>query len=180
MPRFEEGALAFEFGERWEIFKLDEHSDYRERIGKIEGTKAVDFLGILDERELYLIEVKDFRQHRIETRDRLLTGELAIEIAQKVRDSLAGIIGAYRTSSVSSHWQPYARLLHDTRATIKVVVWLEYDLPPHPVPRKKALASVGTNVFKQKLKWLTSQVFVYNTHDARLPDLTVINLPRHK
>ena len=68
MPRFEEGVLAFEFGERWKIFKLDEHSDYRERIGKIEGTKAVDFLGILDERELYLIEIKDFRQHRIETK----------------------------------------------------------------------------------------------------------------
>jgi len=66
MTRIEEGDLAFDFGDRWRVFKLDEHRDYRERVGKLEGTKAVDFLGVLDERELYLIEVKDFRGHRIE------------------------------------------------------------------------------------------------------------------
>ena len=78
MTRIEEGFLAFEFDNHWRIFKLDEHRDYRERIGKLEGTKAVDFLGILDERELYLIEVKDFREYRIENKDRLSKGELAI------------------------------------------------------------------------------------------------------
>src|SRR5262245_28843529 len=113
MISLEEGFLIFEFGERWNILKLDEHRDYRERIGKVEGTKAIDFLGILDDQELYFIEIKDFRDHRIETRGRLLSGELAIEVAQKVRDSLACIVGAYRTSSVPSSWQPYAKLLFD-------------------------------------------------------------------
>ena len=65
------------------------------------------FLGIWNKSELYLIEVKDFRHHRIETRDRLLKGELAAEVAQKVRDSLSCIIGAYRTSENPDHWKPY-------------------------------------------------------------------------
>lgn len=101
MTRFKEGFLDFVFGERWQILKLDEHKDYRLRIGKLESTKAVDFIGILDQKELYLIEVKDLRGDRIANKDRLLKGQLAIEIAQKVKDSVACIVGAYRTSSNS-------------------------------------------------------------------------------
>jgi len=36
--RFEEEYLAFEFGDRWRILKLDEHHDYRERIEKVDET----------------------------------------------------------------------------------------------------------------------------------------------
>jgi len=61
MTRFKEGFLDFVFGERWEILKLDDHRDYRQRIGKLESTKAVDFIGILDQEELYLIDVKYLR-----------------------------------------------------------------------------------------------------------------------
>ncbi|MDM8562499.1 hypothetical protein QUF54_04015 [Candidatus Marithioploca araucensis] len=76
MTRIEEGYLAFEFGDRWRVFKLDEHRDYRERIGKLGGSKAIDFLGILDNQALYFIEVKDFREHRIENKTRFLKGKL--------------------------------------------------------------------------------------------------------
>lgn len=55
MSHFEEGFLAFEFGERWHVFKFDEHYDYRERMEKLDETKAVDFAGILDGRELHLV-----------------------------------------------------------------------------------------------------------------------------
>jgi hypothetical protein len=145
MTRFEEEYLAFEFGDRWRVFKLDEHQDYRERIGKLDETKAVDFLGILDDNELYFIEVKDFRGHRIENKDRLLKGTLpechylegkcqlhkgklplSVELAQKVRDSVACIIGGYRNSSQPEHWAPYAKLLHDKKTKIRVILWLEY------------------------------------------------------
>lgn len=178
MTQIKEGYLAFEFGHRWRVFKLDDHRDYRKRIGKLEETKAVDFLGILDENELYFIEVKDFREHRIENRDRILKGELAIEVAQKVRDTLACIIGAYRTSSSPDFWQLYARLLCDTNVRINVVLWLEHDLPSHPQQREKTRASVRGNVFKQKLNWLTGQVFVHGLDIQGLPDTQVRNLPR--
>jgi hypothetical protein len=180
MSRLEEDLLAFDFGDRWRVFKLDGHRDYREQIGKLEGTKAVDFLGILDERELYLIEVKDFRGHRIETRDRLLKGDLAIELAQKVRDSLACLIGAYRTSSDPEYWQSFAKLLCDRHKTIKIVLWLENDPPPsHPRLRQKARASISGKVFKKKLTWLTSHVLVCGNDKRTLPNVTVSSLPRN-
>ncbi len=178
MTRIEEGSLAFEFGNRWQIFKLDEHHAYRQRIQKLEGTKAVDFLGIFDKRELYLIEVKDFRGHRIKTRDRLLKGELAIKVAQKVRDSLACIIGSHHTSSEPEYWQSYVKLLCNRHRNIKIVLWLENDLSPSNYRlRRKAMASVRVKVFKQKLKWLTSYVLVCGSDKKDLPDVTVSNLP---
>ncbi len=95
MTRIEEGRLAFEFGERWNVFKLDDHRDYRQGIAKIENSKAVDFLGILNNSELYFIEVKDFRGYRIENRDRLLSGQLSLEIARKVKDSWPVLSGRF-------------------------------------------------------------------------------------
>jgi hypothetical protein len=197
MTRIEEGYLAFEFGERWRVFKLDEHRDYRERIGKLDETKAVDFIGILDDKELYFIEVKDFRGYRIESKDRFLKGKLpdcqliegecqllkgelplSVELAQKVRDSIACIIGAYRTSSEPEVWAYYATLLCNKKRSIKVVLWLEHDLPSHLTLRRKAMESVSANFLKPKLKWLTHSVFVYNSKKFDLPDVKVKNLPR--
>lgn len=179
MTRIEEGYLAFDFDHRWRIFKLDAHRDYRERIGKLEGTKAVDFLAVLDETELSLIEVKDFRGHRIESKARLSKGELAVEVAQKVRDSLACMIGAHHTSTLTEHWEPFIRFLCNRQGSIKIVLWLEEDLPPpHPRLRQKAKASVETNIFKQKLTWLTSHVLVCGKDKEGLPGVQVSNLPR--
>jgi hypothetical protein len=179
MTRFEEGHLTFEFGERWEVCKLDDHPDYRNRIENLDGTKAVDFLGILDETELYFIEVKDFRGHRIENKERLSQGELPIEVGQKVRDSLACIIAAYHTSSTPEDWQPFANLLCKRQSSIKVVIWLEYGpLPTYPRQKQKTFASISTKKFKQKLTWLTNRVQVCQLDINGLPDVTVSNLPR--
>lgn len=147
MTRIEEGNLAFEFGDQWNIFKLDEHRDYRGGIERIDNTKAVDFLGIFNDSELYFVEIKDFREYRIETKARLSNRQLAIEIAQKVKDSLACIIGAFHSSSEPEYWRPYVRLLCTANSQIKIVLWLEEDLPQHPQLRRKAMASTRTNVF---------------------------------
>lgn len=176
MKQFKESRLLFEFGNRWHVFKLDEHRDYRERIGKIDDTKAVDFIGILDDSELYLIEVKNYRGDRIKFKDKLLKGALHKELAQKIRDSVACIIGAYRTSSVPEHWAAYAKLLCNKKREIRIILWLEYDLPPHPYLRKKMNNFLGARVFKQKLKWLTNQVQVENVDKQALPDVKVSNL----
>ena len=49
MKTFTEGHLEFEFNERWKhVIKLDEHADYRNGIEKLDETKSVDFLAILD------------------------------------------------------------------------------------------------------------------------------------
>lgn len=116
---------------------------------------------------------------RIENKERLSKGELAIEIAQKVRDSIACLIGAYRTSNGSEHWESYIRFCCDRRSMIRIAVWLEEDLPPpHPRLRQKARASVEMKVFKQKLTWLTGHVLVCGRDKADLPEVQVSNLPQ--
>src|SRR5580692_8886295 len=71
---FEEGHLRFRFDSSWYAIKYDEHPDYRERIERLDGTKAVDFVAVHRDSQLFLIEVKDFRGHRIENQPRLREG----------------------------------------------------------------------------------------------------------
>lgn len=173
---FTEEYQRFSFDDaEWVVLKYDEEPAYLERIAKLQETKGVDFIGIHN-RDLYLVEVKDFRNYRVENQARLTNGELPIEIGQKVRDTIAGIIGAYRTSD-SHKWEAFAKILTANTKTIRVVVWLEYDLPVNSKARNKVRASVGTNIYKKRLNWLTSQVLVTNQSSNGLPDLTVSNLP---
>ena len=178
MIQFNEGVQSFVFGDKWIVLKLDESNAYRTGIEKrIQGTKAVDFVGVFNAQELYLIEVKDFRGHHIENRERLLKGELPVEVAQKVRDSLACIVGAFHNSSDLEEWKPYMQKLCNPNSEIKVVVWLEEDLPPsHPSLRRKSMDSTRASVFKQKLAWLTKRVLVCSSREQGLPELTVTNL----
>lgn len=111
-----------------EHIKWDDHLGFRAGVHRLQDTKAVDFLvGLLDGR-LGLIEVKDFRGHRIETQDRIRSHELAEEVAAKVRDSFAG---SFWASSREHDNGEIARLTlrasrRDTEKPI-VVLWLEDD-----------------------------------------------------
>jgi hypothetical protein len=175
---FDEGNLKFSFDASWQVVKYDDSSLYRKGVGILRGTKAVDFIGLQKE-TVFFIEVKDFRGHRIENQNRLIGGDLAIEIGQKVRDSVAGLIGAHRTSSDAETISPFVRVLLDSDSEIKVVVWLEHDLPDYLPKREKVKMSVEGNVFKQKLRWLTSKVLLSQVRDNVLKQsgLTVRNLP---
>lgn len=87
-----EGDLNFSFPADWQVSKYDDWSYYRNQFnGCCSGCKAVDFIAITSgkPKELLLIEVKDFNVH-----PRIKALELPAEIAQKVRDSLAGIVAA--------------------------------------------------------------------------------------
>jgi len=121
---WEEGKLRFEFSARWQIVKLDQHPQYRQGIEKLDGTKAVDFVGLFNQRDLYFIEVKDFRGHRIENKQRLRSGELALEMGQKVRDSLACLIAGCRTTTDEKLWQPLVQRLVRRDSVIRIVLWL--------------------------------------------------------
>jgi hypothetical protein len=161
---------------KWIVLKYDEETVYLDRIAKLQETKGVDFIGI-HASDLYLIEVKDFRNFRIQTQPRLTSGELAIEVGQKVRDTVAGIVGAYRTSSDPQKWELFAKKLIANNKVIRIVIWLEYDLPTHNTARDKVRASVETNIYKKRLNWLTSQVLVTNQTNNNIPNLSVSNLP---
>ncbi len=162
--------------ESWNVLKYDGETAYKDRIQKLQGTKAMDFVGIHD-RDLFLIEVKDFREYSVENEWRLTSGNLAMECGQKVRDTVAGIIGAYRTTDIQK-WGVFAKALVNTNSTIKVAIWLRYDLPRHNKQREKVRANVEANMYKKQLNWLTSRVLVTGQDDNYIPDLQVRNLLR--
>ena len=98
MKEFKESGLLFRFSEKWDVYQLDTEADYRNKIAKqIPETRSIDFIGFNEtEGTLLFVEVKSFRGYGDRKNMRRLSGEeddLTIEIAQKVRDSLATIIG---------------------------------------------------------------------------------------
>lgn len=59
MIQFTESDLIFNFPKKWQITKYDAHPFYQRLSGA--GMKGVDFMGIYEEKDLVLIEVKNYR-----------------------------------------------------------------------------------------------------------------------
>ena len=181
MPSFDEEHQRFAFDDQqWTVVKYDDHRDYRQKIAKLHGTKAVDFVGLHDGPDgvLYWIEVKDFRGYRIPNKPRLSGGELAAEVGQKVRDSIAGVIGAHLTSGQWETWRPFAKAISRRDGRIQVLLWLEEDNVAGPLGRRQNAAQVQAQLLKKTLGWLTPRVFVVSqTLGGCPPGLVVTDLP---
>ena len=183
MTVIDEAGLRFQFDARWQdAVKWDDTPAYRNGIGRLPGTKAVDIL-CRSSGGCWLIEVKDFRGHRIENKGRLDNEELQQEVAQKVRDTLAGLLGAARIHAEDTRWASCVKALV-APGEVRVVLWLEEDFTPPPGSgtadqRWRTHLSVLQNRLKQQLRWLTTHVLVTSVREApRLPGVSVCNLPR--
>lgn len=89
-----EGSFIFSFNSVCDAIKYDAWPFYRKRLMRICNTKAVDILCITND-VAWLIEVKDYRIH-----NRNKCGKIEDEMAQKVRDTLAGLAAANATGNV--------------------------------------------------------------------------------
>jgi len=168
---FQEENLKFTFDDNsWsDLVHYDKSRDCKNVQRAVMGTKAVDFIGVLKKQQaliLSFIEVKDFRGYRIENKDRMNNGELVEEFAQKVRDTLAGIIGGARNSThMQSTWKKYVRMLLEKE--VHIVCWVEEDrhanTSPVDLKRNKSSSSALNQVIKSKLSWLTTKVMVADT-----------------
>ena len=169
--------LSFDVSKWTFLIQYDAQTDYKKIQQAIEKTKAVDFIGILNNSILTFIEVKNFKGHRIENKPRVENSEdsLELEVAQKVRDTLAGITGAIRHSThLKVNFETYQQYLSNLKKDIHVVLWLEEDTPPQPLPfrnkRIKALGGSLTLRLRQKLTWLTPHVVVTDSLDNLYSD----------
>ena len=62
MSNFQESGISFKFSSpQWAVVKYDEHLAHKKVSNALQPTKAVDFLGIHDDRQLFLVEVKNYR-----------------------------------------------------------------------------------------------------------------------
>lgn len=194
MKIIEEGRLRFEFGEKWSVVeKWDASPIYRSGLQKLSGelyseqtgqtarvgSRAVDILGVSGD-NLYLIEVKDYRGHAITTKKRQ-TGDLPLSIGCKVRDTVAGLIGASRTYA-GGHpgWVDVcAKALIDRRRRVYVIAWITDapERPSEPNAKRHFWQTMRRKEITQLVAWLTPDVLVANPLDAPLPDVTVHSLP---
>lgn len=162
---YDEGLLRFSFDDDWRVLKWDEHPAYTGGLSKTPGTKAVDFVGIhLD--DPWFIEVKDFRGYRIENKERRSGGDLAREVAEKVRDTLAALAWACERHPLDQDGlATFLRRIVCREAKIPVVLWLEEDRP-----LADAQASALAEAIKRNLPWLNAKVLVMSrTSAARKP-----------
>lgn len=89
MIEIEEGDLRFSFSDHCEVGKYEQWSFYRNQFQSVAGgSKAVDILCLADA-AAWLVEIKDYRQHR---REKVIG--LGDEVAAKVRDTLSGLAAA--------------------------------------------------------------------------------------
>ena len=155
--KFEESQLEFYFDPQyWEMIQYDNHRDYVFISSKLQGTKAMDFLGFFKNR-LIMFEVKNFRGfgNRNNVEQRLCNGmdELTTEIAQKVRDTIA-VITALGRSEKNNFWIKTFRYIAENKP-ITIIAWVEEDTNSSLKKRKKHEMSIRRGYLAKKLDWLT-------------------------
>jgi len=160
-----EGYLEFKFQPSWRVWKWDGHPSYRNGIQKLQTSEAVDFVGLRGSDLVCFIEVKDYRGHSRKKNDDLVTW-----VARKVRDTVAGIVGAHYMRSDGSDWKLHLDAWSENRR-LQVLLWLEGD------HLTKAELAVLTDGLKRRLRWLTSHVLVANLADPPGLGFSVRNLP---
>lgn len=170
---FDERDLRFAFDDDWIVVKWDDHHAFKDGLQRFQGTKAVDFLGLLRS-EPWFIEVKDFREHRIENKARLSSGDLAREVACKVRDTLASLAWACgRLELDQTQVREMLRALMNRESKVPVVLWLEEDRPAPPAH----LSALGEAI-KREIQWINPKVIVMSRAAKKpLPGLAVTGVP---
>lgn len=165
----DESRLRFRFDDSWALMhQWDKTLAFIAGLGKLSSTSAVDFIGMHGS-DPYFIEVKNFRGYRIDNKERLTSGELVAEIADKVRDTIAGLVWAMQREHRSTELESLLRYLFSVKSKCKVVLWLEEDLQPRPADRS-ALAEA----IKARLGWLKPHVLMLTRQDPPLPGLEVV------
>lgn len=171
MARIEEGKLAFEFDDaRWLALRWDSPNPaYRNGISKVNQCKAVDLIGLHAQKGLFFIEVKDYRYYNREK-----DTPIPLELAWKVRDTIAGLVGAHRHGGYPQ-LAPFVAALADPGRCIRTVLWLE-----DPKIEEPQALTLKADI-EPRLKWLHGsrpEVLHRDLGYARcMPDLTVSSLP---
>jgi hypothetical protein len=186
----DEENLRFVFDDHWQVVRLDQCDFFRENLMPLQLTKSVDFLGLYRNNAAYLVEVKDYRGSRIELKndEKMHAGDtLYLQVARKVKDSVACLVGAARMRQ-DAPWRGCANRMLAGGGCLRVVFWLEFNLghkrryrhAAHREADMKAEASTREKQLKQALSWLTRHVAVANQQvdPAVLPGTTVRDIAR--
>ncbi len=124
MPEIKEGALTFAFPEKWKAFKYDDWVYYRKQFIKVSvGVKAIDILALDSDKTCWLIEIKDYRKP-----GQPKVSDLADMVAGKIRDTLAGLVGAQFRANDESERNAARQALR--ASDLKVILHVEQPTTP--------------------------------------------------
>ncbi|MEZ4958722.1 MAG: DUF6661 family protein [Saprospiraceae bacterium] len=179
----QEKDLQFVFDDsHWTgLLKFDETKDYKNASENLPETKGVDFTGVYQKHSLVLIEVKDFREHRIKNKPKFTDGPdaLWLKVAQKYKNSVAVIVGAARNSTHEKEtFQSYLEILKNEGKQFFLILWLEQDTPL--AMKNKKLKSNRQEYLllqdlKKSLKWLTTKVNVIDASVNMFKESLTVN-----
>lgn len=174
--KFREGDLEFDFGDSWVAVKYDDSSHHIKKMQLLDS-KAVDFVAVHDHLTIFL-EVKDFRGRRIENKEKL-DGELVRDVAKKVRDSVAGVIG-YRRCLDSASESPWSECCRAVAGAKKVLVVLFLETDSKGSGQSKPVLLVQQQLLKKAMAWASMGVMVVDrrTYKTSLEGVAVNSLPR--
>jgi len=178
-----EEDLLFAFDASWQVCSHWDSEPVRlALLSQASGSHGVDLLGLREgpNGSLYLIEVKDYRtsEKQLSTREKLAEegDPLADIVAGKVRDTVAGLVGAARVDR-DEMWRACVKALIERE--VWVVLWLEHaDLDAGSSTRKTRAGAVPIlRRLKRRCRWLSAQVMVCSRSGERLPGVTVTSVP---
>lgn len=161
MPTFREQNLELRFSDEARVLHWDADDAYKRGLRRCQGTKAVDFCLLTPTREPVLLEVSDLRGHRIENKQHLTGGGMAVEVAEKVRDSLAGMTRACeRKLSAFEDFERFVHCFINRSSKLKIVLWLEQDRSPDV-----GFADALRSAIDSRLRaWLNAHIIVTSRH----------------
>ncbi|APW60528.1 hypothetical protein [Paludisphaera borealis] len=164
MATLTEGKLRFTFAEDWTVSQYDDWGHYRNQFIKVCGSiKAVDVVAIEPNGCCWLLEIKDYREHV-----RTKTIHLADEMAEKVRDTLAGLVAAQFRADDESEKIAAKQALRAT--SLRVVLHLEQPTKPSKLfPR-----AINPATVLQRLRQLIKAI---DPHPQVVETATSRNLP---
>lgn len=153
------GKLEIQLRGGWSGVQWDEEPVFKEGIARLGETAALDLVAIRARDTVAYIEVKDYRGHAVEHEVDLTDHSLSEWVARKVRDTLAGLLGALARTKPQTAWKELA-LAPGVANNVVVLFWVECSPGWARKPESKALLSVLTGRLQQDLKWLTHKVHI--------------------
>lgn len=164
-----ESRSKFEFSDDWKfVIKYDDSADHKKIKDAVQNTKAVDFIGILGEDRLVLIEVKNYRGSDQKFRADIGSQIYLQDILQKFRDSITGIvIGAMDSTNNQAFFKDCLDILLDKTKYIEAMLWLEPSSISAKMDKKmEAKTQKFRTSFKKGMrKWLSCKVTIANKED---------------
>lgn len=182
----EESGLKFEFPAKSKVIKFDDTEFYRKHFNKAPYTKGVDFL-LDDKRSLVFIEVKNCKGDESNNNWRVTPNNckhdtskttvdvegrdsLDIEVTEKVRQTIAALVGAHsfeNTRKSAEELKCFSdaltseKILDDSKK-ILVILFLEGDFGCQTRTKRTIMKSLQDSM-NTKLQWLKCQVSVVDS-----------------